>query len=228
MMMNRALTRQVGRHQDREVHLIQTLMKNWWLLALCGVLDAIISVIYFNHAQHGFHAFRDVVFLGELTLAAGVCTIAAGIWTSRWGESWLLILNGLALGALGLIFSGLFGHRIQFRTIALLLGVIAISIAIAQLLAARSLGSLHHLADEWFFGVAGAASIGFGFVFFAYAFRSIKLEPGTHSDLLWFGCYFAFSAICMLGLALRVRRLDLPKSGPWEALPPLENPKPAH
>jgi uncharacterized membrane protein HdeD (DUF308 family) len=26
--------------------LIQTLAKNWWLLALCGVLDAIISVIY--------------------------------------------------------------------------------------------------------------------------------------------------------------------------------------
>lgn len=26
--------------------MIQTLMKNWWLLAVCGVLDAIISVIY--------------------------------------------------------------------------------------------------------------------------------------------------------------------------------------
>jgi hypothetical protein len=36
--------------------LIQTLTKNWWLLALCGVLDAIISVIYlitFSHSQSG-------------------------------------------------------------------------------------------------------------------------------------------------------------------------------
>lgn len=28
-----------------ELRMIQTLVKNWWLLALCGVLDAIISVI---------------------------------------------------------------------------------------------------------------------------------------------------------------------------------------
>jgi uncharacterized membrane protein HdeD (DUF308 family) len=26
--------------------MIQTLIKNWWLLALCGVLDVIISVVY--------------------------------------------------------------------------------------------------------------------------------------------------------------------------------------
>jgi hypothetical protein len=57
---------------ESEVRLIQTLIKGWWLLALCGVLDAIISIIYFNHAEQGFVLKGAIVFLGKLTLAAGV------------------------------------------------------------------------------------------------------------------------------------------------------------
>lgn len=85
--------------------MIHALTKNWWLLALCGALDAIIAVIYFKHAGQGFHAPPDVPFLGKLTAAAGACTIVAGILGSRKGKSWLLILNGVACSALGLIFN---------------------------------------------------------------------------------------------------------------------------
>src|ERR1700680_6580 len=106
---------------------MQTLIKTWWLLALCGVLDAIISVINFDHAGNGFHD-GTVMRMGMLALAAGACTIAAGIWSSRKGKSWLLMLNGLAFGALGLILTGIFGSRIQFGTIALLVVVMAMSI----------------------------------------------------------------------------------------------------
>src|SRR5438876_9248884 len=96
--------------------LIQTLIKNWLLLALCGVLDAIISVIYLIMQDRDgpltFHAWNSaVVFLGKLALASGACTIAAGIWRSTNGKSWLLVLNGLALGALGLIQYGFVRFR---------------------------------------------------------------------------------------------------------------------
>ena len=200
--------------------MIQTLIKNWWLLALCGVLDAIISIIYFNHAGHGFHALKDIVFLGKVALAAGACTIAAGIGRSAKGKCWPLVLNGLALSALGLIFNGVFGFKIQFRTIALLLVVMAVSIGVFELVIARTLRHLHHVADEWFLGVAGAASIGFVLAFLAFAFRWIKLEPGSPAQtLLWLGSYFGFSAICILGLALRLHSLGLSQSGQREALP---------
>lgn len=193
--------------------MIQTLIKNWWLLALCGVMNAIYSVVnLFMQDPDGSLTLRKyalkstVVFLGKLALAAGACTVAAAIWRSVNGKSWLLVLNGLALGALGLILNGIFGFKISFRTIALLLVVIAMSIGIFELGIARALRRQRHVADGWFLGLAGAVSIGFALAFFAFAFRWIKLEPRPYADFLWFGSYFGFSAICMLGLALRLHK----------------------
>src|ERR1017187_1452557 len=93
---------------SRRCTMIQTLTKNWLLLALCGVFYALISAIYLiMHDANGpltFHAWSGAIaFLGKLALAAGACTIAAGIWRSAKGKCWLLVLNGLAIGALGLI-----------------------------------------------------------------------------------------------------------------------------
>ena len=121
--------------------LIQTLIKNWWLLALCGVLYAIISATYLMHymQDRGFHVRSTIVFLGELALAAGACTITAGIWRSAKGKCWLLVLNGLALGALGLTLTGIFRHSISFGTVALLIILMAMSIGIFELVTARTL-----------------------------------------------------------------------------------------
>jgi len=213
--------------------MIQTLIKNWWLLALCGVLDAIMSVIYLimqdtdgSLTLRTYAVESTIVLLGKLGLAAGVCTIAAGIWRSTKGKCWLLVLNGLALGALGLICYQLTHYQISFRTIALLFVVMSMSAGIFELLIARVLRRQRHVADEWFLGLAGAASVGFALAFFALAFRWIKLDPGSHADFLWFGSYFGFSAICILGLALRLHSLGPSQSGQWEALP--LNPKHAH
>jgi uncharacterized membrane protein HdeD (DUF308 family) len=199
--------------------MIQKPSKNWWLLALCGVLDAIISVIYFNHAGRGFHETEPVVFLGKLTLAAGACTITAAMWSSRNGKSWLLVLNGLACSALGLIFTFWTGP-LSFSTVALLIILMAMSIGIYELATARTLRL--HVADGWFLGLAGVVSVGFALAFVALGIGWIKVEPGSYLDLLWLGSYFSFSAICKLGLAVRLH------SGQWDALPPLGNPKPAH
>jgi uncharacterized membrane protein HdeD (DUF308 family) len=205
------------------VRVIQTLIKNWWLLALCGVLDAIISVMnFFMQRPDGSLALRTFVHnrgtlvnMGMLALAAGVCTIAAGIWSSRKGKSWLLALNGLACSALGLILTFWTGP-LAFRTVALPIVVMAMSIGIYELETARALR--RHLADEWLLGAAGVASFGFALAFIAFVFRWIKLEPGSPAQTLhWLGSYFGFSAICMLGLALRLHRLGLSQSGQWEA-----------
>ena len=211
--------------------MVQTLITNWWLLALCGVLDAIMSVIYFIMQETDgpltFHSWSGaVVFLGEVALAAGACTIAAGIWRSTKGKCWLLVLNGLALGAFGLIHFFV-RFRISFLTFALLIILMAMSIGILELVIARTLRRPRHVADGWFLALAGVVSVGFALAFFALGFRWIKIEPGSHADLLWLGSYFGFSAICMLGLALRLHSLGLSQSGQWEALPPSGNPKQA-
>jgi hypothetical protein len=187
--------------------MIQTLSRNWWLLALVGVLDAAMAAIYFvmqNTDQPiTFQAWRGaVVVLGQLALAIGVCTIAAGLWRSAMGKCWLLVVNGLGLGALGLVTEmGVAGFRISFRTIALLIVLMAISSGILEWITGRA------IAGGWILRIGGAASVGFALAFLALGFRWIAVEPGSHSDLLWLGAYFGFSAICMLGLALRLQRL---------------------
>jgi uncharacterized membrane protein HdeD (DUF308 family) len=198
---------------------MQTLIKNWWLLALAAVLDAIYSVMnFFMQRPDGSLALRTfvhrgtVVNMGMLALGAGVCTIGAGIWSSRNGKSWLLVLNGLACSALGLIFSFWTG-RLAFRTVALLIVVMAVSIGIYQLPSARTLR--RHLADEWLPGTAGLVSVGFAVAFMAFVLRWIKLEPGSPAQsLFWLGSYFGFSAVCMLGLAVRLHRLGPFPQGP--------------
>ena len=175
---------------------MQLLIESRWLLALCGVLDAIIAVINFDHAVNGFHG-GAVMRMGMLALAAGACTIAVGVWSSRNGKSWFLVLKGLAFGALGLILTGIFGSRIQFRTIALLIVLMAMSMGIYELRLQC------HAAYEWILGAAGLISVAFALVFFAFVFGWIKMQPGPRQTVLWLGSYFGFSALCMLALSLR-------------------------
>ncbi len=214
--------------------MIQTLIKNWWLLALCGVLDAIISIIFLVMYDAGpdgpltFHGWSGTVAsLSTLALVAGACTIAAGIWRSASGKSWLLVMNGLAFSAYGLI-PLISRGPLSFDLFALLLVVMATMIGILALLIARTLR--RHVAEQWFFGLIGAGSVGFALAFLALVNRWIQLErrPFHPSVFLWLCAYFGFSAVCMLGLARRLRSEGLSQSGQWKDLPALGNPKHAH
>ncbi len=200
--------------------MIQTLTKNWWLLVLCGVVNAIISVIYLIMFDADgpliSPAWKDAIAsLNWLTLAAGACTIAAGLWRSAKGKSWLLVLNGLALSAYGLIPLFFWARPLSFLLFARLLVVMAMSLGILELVTARSLRRERHIADEWFFSLAGAASVGFAVAFLALIFGWIQLErrPFHPSLFLWLASYFGFSAICLLWLAPRLRSLGPAPSG---------------
>jgi len=146
------------------------------------------------------------MLLGKLALGAGACAIAAGLWGSTTGKCWLLLVNGLAFGALGLLFSGIFGFSIRLVTIVLLIVVMAMSLGMLEWITARTLWHRRHVGDGWFFALAGAASIGFALAFFALAFGFIRLEPGIRPSFILFGSYYGFTAISMLALALRLHR----------------------
>jgi len=184
--------------------MIKTLIKNWWLLALRGVLAAMFSVAAFlmvssaeTFTLREFATKGMTVFLGLLALSAGVCTIAAGFWTVREGKSLLVAVDGLLVSAAGLLL--VWSDRIVFSEIAFALMALAIMIGIVELGAARSLR--RHVSDEWFLFSAGSASLAFGFAF-------LVIRPGrADSILIWLGLYAGFSAVCMLGLALRLRSL---------------------
>jgi uncharacterized membrane protein HdeD (DUF308 family) len=197
----------------------QSLVKSWWLLVLCGVLDALFAVqIVLMGSRDGspilrtFIHSRDAISqLGLLALAAGVCTIAASVWNSRKDNSWLLVLNGVACSSLGILVTLGANRSITFRTIALVIVIMAVSIGLYELAIARTLrGRLRgHRIGEWLLGVAGVVSVGFAVVFLGFVLRWIKLDSSPSAQTFhWLGSYFGFTAICMVGLALRLNGLD--------------------
>lgn len=190
--------------------MIRSSIRNSWLLALCSVLYAMFSfVILFWLSPDGWLSLRSFVnprgmvpLLGIVALAAGVCTIAAAIWSSSKGISWFLALNGLACCALGLLISLGATRPVRFRTVALFIVIMAASISVHELAIART--SRGHLVDEWLLAGAGVVSVAFAAVFFGFVLGWIRLEPSPSGQTFyWLGSYFAFSAVCMLGLALR-------------------------
>jgi uncharacterized membrane protein HdeD (DUF308 family) len=196
----------------------QSLVKRWWLLALCGVLDALFAVLIVlmgsldgsPNLRTFIHSRDAISQLGLLALAAGVCTIAASVWSSRKDNSWLLVLNGLACSSLGILIALGATRSITFRTIALVIVIMAMSIGLYELATARTLrGPLRgHRIDEWLLGAAGVVSVGFAVVFLGFVLRWIKLDPSPSAQTFdWLGAYFGFTAICMVGLALRLSGL---------------------
>ena len=133
------------------------------LFAICAILDIMIAAIYFLLYETGpdgplpVHEWSSVVLLlNRVTLAAGACTIAAGLWRPAKNKSWLLILNGVGLSAYGVI--PLFWRGpLGFNRLALLLIAMAITLGILALAIARS--SRRSFTGEWFFGLAGAGSL---------------------------------------------------------------------
>lgn len=180
-------------------------MKNWWLLALCGVLDAAYCLMNFvMKSADGQLMLRTsihmhtVVQMGILLLAAGVCTIAAALWQSRNTRAWILLLNGVASSLLGSILAFWRGP-LTFRTVALLVVVMAVSIGIYELSAAMD---SRRRSAQWLWVALGVVSVGFAGAFLAFALHGLRLDPRSPmQSLVWLGAYFGFSAVCMLMLA---------------------------
>jgi hypothetical protein len=91
---------------------------------------------------------------------------------------------------------------LQLRPFFGLLPVVMVMAMSIGILALTSAGSLRQILIKWCLGLDGAALVGFALAFFAFYLRWFSLEDG--SFFLLQGSYFAFGAICMLALALRV------------------------
>ena len=200
---------------------------------MCGIADAICAAMNFlmlnpdgSLSLRRFALPNAVWNMSMLALVAGACAITAGVWNSGRGNSWLLSLHGLALGAFGLIgVSPLVRGPLSFRPISLLFVLMAVSVgafAFGTAQTPRSGG-----LDRWFLSVSGAASIGFAFSFIAVGFGWVRLRP-PHSYWIWMSSYFGLCAIFMLYLALRVRSHGVSQLGPGKVLPPIPSPRHAH
>jgi uncharacterized membrane protein HdeD (DUF308 family) len=179
---------------------IQKLINTLWLLVLCGIFDAMFAVLILT-LRTGVSSRNSLQQMGVLALAAGACAIAAGLWNATKLSSWLMILNGLACSALGTMMLLATGRRLGFRTIALLIALMAVGLGVYALARARAMRG--RVPAEWLLAGAGVLAVAFAGVFLGFGLRWISLEPSPSGQTFyWLGSYFAFSAMCMLGMGL--------------------------
>jgi uncharacterized membrane protein HdeD (DUF308 family) len=209
----------------------RALSKTWWLLALCGVLDAAhaaMNLLMVNPSLilRRFASTAAVWDMGVLALAAGACAVAAGVWSAGEDHSWLLSLHGLALGAFGaLAVSPLVRGPLSFRPVSLLFVAMAASVGAFALKTPKT--RRRGAAERWFPIAVGAVSIAFALSFVAVGFHWIALEP-PYAFFVWMSSFFGLCAFFMVWFALRLHGRGLSQSGQAGPLPPLPNPRLAH
>ncbi|HLJ59350.1 MAG TPA: HdeD family acid-resistance protein [bacterium] len=176
--------------------MIGVLERNWWALALRGVIAILFGGIALFDS--GIALYALVIVFGAYALVDGVFNVVAAVRAAeshhRWG--WLLFsgLAGILAGLVTFFWPGI--------TALVLLYVIAywaIVTGILELIAGFRLRA--HAANEWTLLLGGAASIIFGVLLFIHPLA------GALAVLWLIGIYaFIFGALMIVqGLRLRHR-----------------------
>ena len=170
------------------------LSRNWWVLALRGVVAIVLGLMAFFWP--GSTVTAVVMVFGVYALIDGVFLVAAGLQashgTARW---WAPVLEG-ALGCIvGLM--ALFMPLATAVAVTLLMGGWALVTGIIEIVAAVTLRK--EIEGEWLLGAVGVLSIVLGVALLA--------APGA-GLLAWiwmFGAYALVVGVMLIGLAFRLR-----------------------
>jgi uncharacterized membrane protein HdeD (DUF308 family) len=170
------------------------LARNWWLLALRGVIGILFGIGAF--VWPGATLAALILVFGAYVFVDGIFAVVAGIGMRRQMDRWWLIVLE---GAAGIIL-GLLTFRSPDTTALVLVTFIAawsIVTGIFEIATAVRLRKL--IANEWLLILSGIVSIIFGALLIA--------QPGAGAiSIVWLlGAYALIFGILTLMLALRVR-----------------------
>ena len=185
--------------------MIRMLIKNWWLLFLRGVLAIAFAIFIFVFLPFvPAPLLRQLAFAGLaaifalFALASGVLTMIAAVRGAGQGSSsWLMLADGIAVTAGGLII--LLSPGLTLLLLIRIIGLTVLVVGMLELLAGLHLR--RHLTDEWLLITGGVTSI-------AFAACLLLTRVGTvQAALTWIAIYALANGLALLGLALRLRRL---------------------
>jgi uncharacterized membrane protein HdeD (DUF308 family) len=179
---------------ERRTVMASELARNWWLLALRGVLGILFGIAAFVWPESTLTAL--VLVFGAYVFVDGIFALIAGIGMRRqlslW---WLVLLEGVA----GIIL-GLLTFRSPDITALILLSFIAawsIITGVFEIVTAVRLRKM--IPNEWLLILSGVVSIIFGILLIA--------QPGAGAiSIVWLlGAYALLFGILTLMLAFRLR-----------------------
>jgi uncharacterized membrane protein HdeD (DUF308 family) len=176
------------------------LARNWWAIAIRGVLGIVVGVVAFIMPAATMLAL--VLLFAAYVLVDGVFSIVAAVRAARQRDRWgLLVLEGLAdiaAGAIAVVWPG-----ITVLAFVLLVAAWALVSGILMLAAAFRL-NLNH--GRWWLVLGGIASVVYGVL--------LVVAPLIGAVVLtwWFGAYALVFGVALLVLSfrLRARQADRP------------------
>jgi uncharacterized membrane protein HdeD (DUF308 family) len=178
---------------------MMNLTRNWWLVALRGLLAILFGLIAF--VWPGATWLALILLFGVYAVVDGIFAMISGVVRSRYSPRWwVFLLEGfisLAAGMIVLLQPGLAG-----LALVVVIAIWAVLTGILEVVAALRLR--REIRNEWMLGFAGFLSIALGVL--------MLLQPAAGGLVitLMIGSYALISGILLVALSFRLRRLNTP------------------
>ncbi len=169
------------------------LARNWWALALRGVLALVFGIIAFLEPVGALASL--VLVYGIYALVDGAFAIIAALRAAAHHERWSLLL---AEGVLGLLI-GVIALAAPAAFIAAAVWILAAWAIVTGALMLGAAVSMHGGHGGWLLGLAGLVSLIWGVLLVAHPFA------GAIVLTLWLGAYAILFGVALIAFGLRLR-----------------------
>jgi uncharacterized membrane protein HdeD (DUF308 family) len=194
--------RDFGTYESEADAMSAVLARNWWAVAIRGLLGMAVGVIAL--VLPGATMLALVLLFAAYMLIDGVFAIVAAVRAARGHDRWgLLALEGAADIVAGVI--AVVWPAVTVLAFVLLIAAWAIVSGILVLMAAFRLNLEH---GRWWMVLAGAASVVYGVL--------LVVAPMIGALVLtwWFGAYALVFGVALLILAFRLKARNDERSRP--------------
>ena len=171
--------------------MIHTLARNWWALALRGLVAMLFGLLTFF--LPGITLVTLVLLFGAYALVDGIVSVIAFIRVAA--HQWALLIEGV-IGVVAGILTFVW-PAITALVLLYLIAFWAVFTGVFEIIAGIRLRKV--ITNEWLLLVMGALSLLFGIL--------ILFAPGVGAlaIVLWIGAYAFVFGIFLLALAFRLR-----------------------
>jgi uncharacterized membrane protein HdeD (DUF308 family) len=169
------------------------LVRNWWALAIRGVLAILLGLIAFANPAGAVAVF--VLLFGAYAIIEGIFSIVAGVRAAERHERfWVLLLKGVVDILAGIV--AFVAPAAAAFALVLVVAFWAIVTGVLELAAAVRLRREH---GEWLLILNGVLSLLLGVILL------VRPAAGLLVLLWWIGAYAIVFGIVLLTLAFRLR-----------------------
>ena len=169
------------------------LARNWWVVALRGVLGILFGLIAL--VWPGITLLALVALFGAYALVDGIFAAVAAFRAGRSQFRWWLVLEGIA--GIGTGIATVFWPQITALVLLVLVAAWAIVTGVLEIVAAIRLRKV--ITGEWVLALTGVLSVGLGMLLLLFP------GPGALSLVWLIGAYALAFGILLLVLAFRLR-----------------------